>query len=157
MAREIERKFLVADESWRGSAAAAKSVRQAYLAQTDRLSARVRIIDGMKAFLAVKSAEPGLMRLEFEYAIPMADARELMRLRQGRLIEKTRHIVETGGARWEIDVFGGELAGLVVAEIELDAPDAGFERPAWLGREVTSDPAYYNATLARNGLPDSTS
>jgi adenylate cyclase len=153
MGREIERKFLVSDESWREAVAATKSLRQAYLARTDRLSARVRIIDDKEAFLTMKSAEAGMTRAEFEYAIPVEDARELMELGQGRLIEKVRHIVETGGARWEIDVFDGELAGLVIAEIEFSDAGAHFERPAWLGREVTGDPAYYNATLALEGLP----
>lgn len=153
MAWEIERKFLVIDESWRGGVSATMALQQAYLARTDRLSARVRIIDGAQACLAIKSSGAGEIRLEYEYAIPVEDARELMELRQGGLIEKTRHIVETGGARWEVDVFGGGLAGLVVAEIELDEIEKPFERPAWLGHEVTGDPAYYNAALAIGGLP----
>lgn len=154
MAREIERKFLVAGDGWRQDAVAAKSLRQAYIARTGELSARVRIVDGTLATLTIKSAQPGVARSEFEYAIPVPDALELIGMRQGSLIEKTRHIVDAGGGlKWEVDVFAGAHDGLVIAEIEL--PDAGFafERPDWLGREVTDDPAYYNATLAEQGLP----
>lgn len=153
MALEIERKFLVIDESWRGGVSAKISLQQAYLARTERLSARVRIIGGTDALLAIKSSGAGAVRSEYEYAIPVGDARELMELRQGALIEKTRHIVGQGSARWEVDVFGGGLAGLVIAEIELATVDAAFARPPWLGREVTGDPAYYNAALALAGLP----
>jgi adenylate cyclase len=153
MALEIERKFLVTGDSWRRDVSASKSLWQAYLARTDRLSARVRIIEGKEAFLAIKSSGAGAVRSEFEYPIPVGDALELVELRQGELIEKTRHIVENAGARWEIDVFEGALAGLVIAEIELAGTDVAFEYPGWLGREVTGDPAYYNAALALGGLP----
>jgi adenylate cyclase len=152
MAREIERKFLVAGDGWRQNVVAVKSLRQAYLARTDRLSARVRIVDGTSATITLKSAQAGTTRSEYEYAIPVDDALELLELRQGTLIDKTRHIVAAGGLRWEIDVFAGALEGLIIAEIEL--PDAGTEirRPVWLGREVTDDAAYYNANLSL-GVP----
>lgn len=153
MALEIERKFLVIGESWRRDASASLALRQAYLARTERLSARVRVIDEREAFLAIKSSGAGAVRSEYEYAIPVSDALELIELRQGEVIAKTRHIVENAGARWEIDVFEGALSGLVIAEIELAGTDAAFERPDWLGREVTGDPAYYNAALALAGLP----
>lgn len=153
MAQEIERKFLVVSEGWRDGITATQALSQAYLARTDSLSARVRIVDGRHAFLALKSSRPGPTRSEFEYAIPVADACDLMQLRQGRVIEKTRHIVEAGGSRWEVDIFGGELAGLAIAEIELARADDAFARPGWLGREVTDDPAYYNAALALGGMP----
>jgi adenylate cyclase len=151
MAHEIERKFLVSGENWRSSVTATKSLHQAYLARTDQLSARVRIVDGKEAFLTIKSAGAGATRSEFEYPIPVEDARELMELREGRIIEKVRHIAKIDGMRWEIDVFAGELIGLVIAEIELADEDTGFEHPRWLGREVTHDPAYYNAALALGG------
>jgi len=148
MGREIERKFLVVGEGWRESVVATKRLRQAYIARTDRLSARVRVVDGQAAFLTIKSAEPGLVRAEYEYALPVEDALELVELRQGQMIEKTRHIVEIADARWEVDVFSGTHQGLVIAEIELADADAVFEQPEWLGREVTADPSYYNANLA---------
>lgn len=154
MGREIERKFLVSGEDWQGQARAAMSIRQAYLAQTGRIVARVRIVDGARGWLTLKSVEPGISRAEYEYEIPVADAEELMELRQGLRIEKTRHVVPAGeGLNWEVDVFEGVHAGLVVAEIELPSETAAFARPAWLGREVSGDPAYTNAALAAGGDP----
>lgn len=153
MAREIERKFLLAGDGWRAQVKSAHRLEQAYLARTGRLSARVRTIDAEHAFLTIKSAEPGMSRAEYEYEIPVADAEELMRLRRGRLVEKTRHLVESGGLTWEIDIFAGALAGLQIAEIELPSEDAPFDRPDWLGREVTGEKAYYNADLAMSETP----
>ena len=149
MGREIERKFLPADDRWRGEAVAAKRLRQAYLGQTGRLVTRVRTVDGARAFLTLKSVEPGISRAEYEYEIPVGDAEELMELRQWLVIEKTRHIVPAGDLAWEIDEFSGVHAGLVIAEIELPSEDAAFARPAWLGREVSGERAYTNAALAR--------
>lgn len=149
MGREIERKFLPADDRWRGEAVAAKRLRQAYLAQNGRLVTRVRTVDGKRGFLTLKSVEPGISRAEYEYEIPVADAEELMDLRQGLVIEKTRHIVPAGEVSWEVDEFGGAHAGLVIAEIELPSVDAAFARPDWLGREVTGERAYTNAALAQ--------
>lgn len=153
MGREIERKFLVTGEGWRAGVSGARELRQAYLARTGTMSVRVRILDGESARLTIKSAEAGLARAEYEYEVPVADAQEMLELRQGGLLEKTRHIVEIENARWEIDVFHGELEGLVVAEIELDREDAVVELPDWIGREVTGEAAYYNASLALHGLP----
>lgn len=150
MALEVERKFLVAGEAWRGQSDAGERLRQAYLAETDRLSVRVRVAEGGGARLTVKSAEAGLARQEFEYPIPAADAEALIALRQGGLVEKTRHRVRHGGAVWEIDVFGGDNAGLVLAEIELADEDAEVDLPAWIGLEVTGRPEYYSARLARH-------
>jgi len=149
MGLEIERKFLLADDRWRGETVAAKRLRQAYLAQNGRMVTRVRTIDGTRAFLTLKSVEPGISRAEYEYEIPVADAEELMELRQGLVIEKTRHIVPAGDLAWEIDEFSGAYAGLVTAEIELPSEDAAFARPPWLGREVTGERAYTNAALAQ--------
>lgn len=156
MAQEIERKFLVANEDWRTGVVATRSLCQAYLARTDKVSARVRIADGKEAFLTIKSAAAGTKRSEFEYPVPVEDARELIALCQGRTIDKTRHIAEFGGDRWEIDVFAGALAGLVIAEIELADEAAPFERPPWLGAEVTGNPDYYNAALALGTPPGGT-
>lgn len=152
MATEIERKFLVNGDAWRQSVTRNIAVRQAYLSGADAMTIRVRIVDDAKAFLTLKSPQLGPVRSEFEYAIPVGDALALIAARTGLLIEKRRHIVETGGARWEIDVFEGAHAGLVIAEIELQDASASFERPPWLGQEVTGDERYYNAHLAAHGL-----
>jgi len=152
MGVEIERKFLVVGEAWREEVASHSDIRQAYLAVNDRNTVRVRIKD-TAAFLTVKSAAPALTRAEYEYPIPVADAEALLALRSGRLIEKRRHIVPHGALRWEIDVFSGDLDGLVIAEIELPSEGTAFARPAWLGEEVTGEPRYSNASLATHGLP----
>ncbi len=148
MAKEIERKFLVAGEGWRDAATGSKSFRQGYLAETDRLVIRIRIVDEAEAVLTFKSAVQGATRAEFEYPVPLDDARALIELHQGLVIEKRRHLVPFGGFTWEVDVFGGAHAGLVLAEIELPAEDTPVERPDWLGREVTGERSYYNASLA---------
>lgn len=155
MGREIERKFLVEGDGWRTGVTRSRVFRQGYLAQTPHVSVRVRLGEG-EARLTIKGAEAGTSRAEFEYAIPAGDARELLALREGIVIEKTRHDVPAGGdTMWEIDEFAGALAGLVLAEIELADETQAFERPAWLGREVTDDPRYYNAALAASGrVPD---
>jgi adenylate cyclase len=148
MAYEIERKFLVRDESWRASAGMPVPVRQAYLAQTGAMSVRVRIKDDKRAVLTVKSAGAGIRRLEFEYEIPLADAKALLDLREGGIVAKLRYRFPWRGLFWEIDVFEGENQGLVVAEIELRDENEHFERPPWLGQEITADPRYANAALA---------
>jgi adenylate cyclase len=154
MAIEIERRFFVGGSDWARGAHAPSQIRQAYLALTPEASIRIRISNGEAATLTVKSAQAAIERAEFEYAIPVEDAEKLMVLRTGRVIEKQRHGVAVGEAHWEVDVFGGELHGLVIAEIELDDKDRQFERPPWLGEEITSDARYSNASLAINGLPD---
>ncbi len=148
MAEEIERKFLVSGAGWRSRVERSVAVRQAYLTRGDALTMRVRIFDDKDAFLTIKSAQPGMTRSEFEYVIPLADARDLIQLHTGLVIEKCRHIVRLGKDLWEVDVFEGAHAGLVIAEIELSSEDSSFERPDWLGAEVTHDPRYYNANLA---------
>lgn len=145
---EIERKFLVTGEAWRPLVREVVRIRQAYVAITDRASVRVRITDASAARLTIKSASAGRSRLELEYPIPVDDAEALLALRVGAEVSKSRHRVPAGRLVWEIDVFGGENRGLVVAEIELDDPDQPFERPGWLGAEVTGDRRYYNADLA---------
>jgi adenylate cyclase len=154
MAIEIERRFLVARPDWRQHAVATKRIAQAYLSVTPEAAIRLRIVDGGAAWLTIKSGNAGIARAEFEYPIPAADAEEMMALRTGIVIEKRRHIVDIGGDRWEVDVFEGELSGLVIAEIELDDAGRDFQRPDWLGREVTDDGRYSNAALATLGLPE---
>jgi adenylate cyclase len=152
MGVEIERKFLVESEAWRDEVASHSDIRQGYLAVTGGNTVRVRIKDDA-AFLTVKSAGPAIRRQEFEYPIPLNDAEALLALRCGRLIEKRRHVVPHGALRFEVDVFSGDLAGLVIAEIELPDETTAFVRPAWLGEEVTDDPRYANVSLATNGAP----
>lgn len=148
MAIEIERKFLVADDSWRDSVKDSAYYRQGYLNHEIHCSIRVRVC-GERAWLNIKSATIGAERQEFEYEIPVDDAHTMLStLSRKPLIEKTRYLVEAGSHTWEIDVFEGDNAGLVVAEIELDNPDEAFEKPAWLGEEVTHDPRYYNTSLS---------
>lgn len=147
MGDEIERKFLTIDESWRGQGQATRYV-QGYLCRESGRTVRVRIA-GEKASLTIKGATTGVSRKEFEYEIPLPDAEELMKLCVRPLIEKTRTVVEFAGKRWEVDEFHGENAGLVVAEIELTREDEPFERPAWVGCEVSHDPRYSNARLTR--------
>jgi adenylate cyclase len=148
MPKEIERKFLVSGKSWRKRAGRGKSMRQAYLARNDTASIRIRIISGAKAFLTIKSSLSDTTRSEFEYPIPLKDARALMKLRTGQVIEKRRHVVKEGKERFEVDVFKGKHGGLVLAEIELKGERARFKRPEWLGEEVTGEARYYNANLA---------
>ena len=148
MGREIERKFLVAGDGWQKVCRRAWVIRQAYLAQPDSTAIRVRIVDERDAFITIKSAPPGFVRAEFEYAIPVQDAIQLFRYRTGGVVRKRRHIVPAGVLNWEVDVFDGDHHGLILAEIELPDADASFELPDWIGREVTGDPRYYNSHLA---------
>ena len=154
MAIEIERKFLVASAAWREAAHAVVPMAQAYLndqaamdAGRQQASVRVRIA-GEAAHLNIKSRELGSTRQEFEYPIPLEDARALLALCVAGRIEKRRHLVQVGAHLWEVDEFLGENAGLVVAEIELAAADEAFLPPPWLGREVTGSPRHYNLALA---------
>ena len=148
MALEIERKFLVTSNRWREMAISEHQFRQAYLASSKTNSVRIRVIDGRIGRLTVKSAYEGISRDEFEYEIPVSDAIEMLELRIGGLIEKTRHRVPIDGFVWEVDVFEGLNAGLVVAEIELTCEDQEFTMPDWIGKEVSDDMRYQNSMLA---------
>ncbi len=154
MATEIERKFLVNDDSWRGAVSKKSFFRQGYLASSDGASVRVRVSDD-KANLNIKSMTLGVSRYEFEYAIPLSDAEEMLdKLCLGPKIEKVRYFVEHLGHTWEVDVFEGDNAGLIVAEIELDAEDEAFEKPSWAGDEVSDDERYYNVCLVTHPYKD---
>jgi adenylate cyclase len=144
---EIERKFLVKDDGWRQLATARTHIRQAYLTAEGKASIRVRIKDDRSAALAIKSRSAELRRLELEYPIPLADAEALLALRCGAIIDKVRHLVPHAGATWEVDVFAGENAGLIVAEVELEHEDHRPELPSWIGAEVTGRAEYYNSSL----------
>lgn len=147
MALEVEHKFLLANDTWRQQVGRSETFIQGYLSSDPSCSIRVRI-SGERAWLNIKSATPGSQRHEFEYAIPLADAEDMIRTVCRRpLIEKVRHFVDIGEHTWEIDEFGGDNAGLIVAEIELSAPGEIFFRPDWLGAEVTDDLRYYNNSL----------
>ena len=154
MGIEIERKFLLRDDAWRGEVARSQRMAQAYINDPaalregrERASVRVRIA-GAQAWLNLKARLIGPSRQEFEYAIPLEDAQALLALCAGGRIAKTRHYIERAGLTFEIDEFEGDNAGLVVAEVELSREDQSFERPAWLGIEVTDQPRYYNSALA---------
>jgi len=145
---EIERKFLVADESWRDSVQVETPMRQGYLGGNSRSSVRVRV-SGNNAWLNIKSLTVGVSREEFEYRIPVEDGQRMLDTLCDRpLIEKTRYQVPVGGHIWEVDVFDGANKGLVVAEVELGSPDEAFELPPWAGEEVSHDERYYNVSLA---------
>jgi adenylate cyclase len=149
MAIEIERKFRVSDSTWMSSVKRERYIRQAYLTKNGRVSVRIRIDGDARATLTIKTVQPGVVRHEYEYAIPIADAEELLELRDGAMIEKMRYDVPIGDVVWEVDVFAGENAGLVIAEVELANGDQEFCRPSWVGEEITHDRRFYNADLAK--------
>jgi len=150
MAQEIEHKFLLANNGWREHVSHSVIYKQGYLSSQPTSSIRVRISD-KQAWLNIKSATIGTQRSEYEYEIPLSDAHEILDLLCLKpVIEKTRHFVTHEKHLWEIDEFDGENAGLIVAEIELDALDEIFAKPDWVGAEVTQDVRYYNNNLAKN-------
>lgn len=145
MGLEIERKFLVRNDNWR--IVEGTPFRQGYLSSNLHRVVRLRTM-GEQAVLTVKGLNTGAVRREFEYAIPLDDANDMLdNLCERPLIEKTRYKVNFAGHTWEIDEFFGDNAGLVVAELELQAEDEYFEKPDWLGEEVTDDPRYFNSNL----------
>ena len=154
MGIEIERKFLIKGDGWRSAAHDVVPMAQGYLndlhaVDTGAMNTSVRVrIEGEQARLNIKSRDLGASRQEFEYPIPMDDARALLALCVGGKINKRRHLVQHAGHLWEVDEFFGDNAWLVVAEIELDREDDVFERPVWLGAEATHAGRYYNLALA---------
>jgi adenylate cyclase len=150
MRLEIERKFLPAADGWRAAVSGSRLYRQGYLCADAARSVRVRIA-GDAACLTIKGACSALARLEFEYPLPTEDAGLLLeRLADKPLVEKIRHTVPYGGLIWEVDEFLGANQGLILAEVELASEDQDFARPDWVGREVSGDPRYYNANLAKH-------
>ena len=150
---EIERKFLVKNNSFVEEASRKRRIIQGYICSDAERSVRVRICED-EAFLTIKSAtnERGWSRFEFEQPVPMNDANELIKLCLPKLIDKTRYEVKYGNHTWEVDVFHGENEGLVVAEIELVSEDETFETPDWIGQEVSGRPEYYNLSLAKRSI-----
>jgi adenylate cyclase len=150
---EIERKFLLASDDWRADVERSESLAQGYLVGAQALrdgSARASVrarLAGEQAWLNIKAATPGIARTEFDYPIPVDDARVLLADLCDGVLEKVRHHVRVEGALFEIDEFHGDNEGLIVAEIELPALDAAFPRPPWLGREVSALTRYYNVNL----------
>jgi adenylate cyclase len=147
MAKEIERKFRV-DPAWQPPGQGTP-FEQGYLSSVADRTVRVRIA-GDAAKLTIKGKTTGVSRSEFEYAIPVDDARAMLdELCEQPVIKKRRHVVEHAGKTWEVDVFGGENQGLVIAELELASEDEAFEKPPWVKDEVSDDPRYYNSNLAK--------
>lgn len=145
---EIERKFLVANDSWKQEVTNSTVIKQGYLNSSPERTVRIRI-RGEKGYLTIKGKNENLTRKEFEYEIPLSEANELLDLCEKPIIEKTRHLVNQGKHTWEIDVFEGDNKGLIVAEIELTSENQSFETPAWIGKEVSADARYFNSSLIK--------
>lgn len=153
MGTEIERKFLVIADDWRERAGPGQPLRQGYLTPKGTTSVRIRCAAN-EAFLTIKGETHGLSRPELEYEIPVAEAEEMLRtLCIGPPLEKTRYRVDHGALTWEVDVFAGRYAGLVLAEVELTEATQHVDCPSWIGLEVTNDPRYRNAALAEGDVP----
>ncbi len=149
MAKEIERKFLVKGDAWR-SLAEGVSYRQGYLNSQKERTVRIRTV-GEKAYLTVKGPTRGVTRTEFEYEIPYEDCLAMLEeLAEKPIIEKKRYRIPAGSYVWEVDEFFGVNEGLILAEIELPSEDAVFEKPDWIGEEVSGDPRYFNSSLVAN-------
>ena len=148
MPLEIERKFLVKSDAYRDNAQSL-DIKQVYLSITEKIAIRVRI-DGMQAALAIKSKVSDRVNLEYEYSIPIDEARSLMNLDDLPFISKTRYLIQYKGWAWEVDEFHDKNEGLIVAEIELDTENDIIKIPPWIGEEVTADYRYLNSNLAIN-------
>lgn len=147
MGIEIERKFLVQSAPFK-SWGAGTQIKQGYLARGQQVTARVRTY-GDQAFITIKGKTVGISRQEFEYEIPVQEAEALLLLCEGGIISKQRWKIKQGEHIWEVDRFEGDNAGLVVAEIELGSEDESFDKPSWIGAEVSDDPRYFNGALSR--------
>jgi adenylate cyclase len=146
MAYEIERKFLLINEQWRDEVEDSFTLRQGYLSTNPDATVRIRI-KNEQATLTIKSKNIGIRRNEFEYQIPTEEAQQLLALCEGPLIQKIRYTIYSGRHTWEIDEFSGDNTGLILAEIELTHEDDAFEKPTWVGDEVSGDVRYYNSNL----------
>ncbi len=150
MAQEIERKFLVKNGGFKSNALKQTRIVQAYLSSVPERTVRVRI-KGEKGFLTIKGigSASGASRYEWEREIPVSEAEELLALCEPGAIEKIRYVVESGKHHFEVDEFFGENQGLIIAEVELESEDEAFEKPLWLGEEVTGYTRYYNSMLMK--------
>ena len=151
MGKEIERKFLVTSDDYKTQAVKSQRITQGYLSSVPERTVRVRI-KGDKGFITIKGIgnESGASRFEWEKEIPVEDVKELLKICEPGIIDKTRYIVEVGNHIFEVDEFYGDNDGLVVAEVELHEEDEEFEKPEWLGQEVTGDTKYFNSMLMKN-------
>ena len=155
MAQEIERKFLISGDGWKSGIESSARLQQGYLSTSAKATVRVRIYDDSKAVLTLKGRQEGICRAEFEYVIPLEDARELMEIARPNIVEKRRYKVPFEAHVWEVDVFEGQHAGLILAEVEMRSADEHVALPSWIGCEVSDDDRYANASLSRNpGVPD---
>lgn len=146
MALEIERKFLVNNDSFISLASSSIQITQGYLSRDSDCVIRIRITD-TQAVITIKGRNDGIIRSEFEYSIPMEDALELINLCKGTIIRKTRYFVPFSGFTWEVDRFQSPQPGLTIAEIELPKTDTSFPLPPFVGKEVSDDPSYFNSNL----------
>ena len=153
MPLEVERKFLVTTDGWKSFVTRQIRIRDGLIASTGGNKARVRIADS-NATIALKSRRNGPTRTEFEYAIPYSDAVEMLRtMCDGRVLEKTRHVVLHAGTVWHVDVYEG-INGVVLAEAELQHADQKIDLPGWVGKEVTNDPTYRKINMQRQHIVD---
>lgn len=152
---EIERKFLVTSDAFKKEAISQKRITQGYLSAVPERTVRIRT-KGDQAFLTIKGAsnETGMSRFEWEKEIPVEDAKKLLLLCEKGVIDKTRFEIKVGKHLYEVDEFYGDNQGLIMAEIELQSETESFEKPNWLGKEVTNDSRYYNAYLSKNPYTD---
>lgn len=146
MGVEIERKFLLKNEGWRSVVSSKTVIKQGYLNSEKERTVRIRVRND-KGYLTVKGENTNATRQEFEYEIPVLDAESMLLLCQKPIIEKVRNLVQVEGKTWEIDDFGGENHGLILAEIELESEEEKFNIPSWIGEEVTDDSRYFNSSL----------
>jgi adenylate cyclase len=149
MGLEIERKFLIKNDSWKNEIKKTVSIRQGYLNSEVERTVRIRI-QGEQGVLTIKGKNQNVTRKEFEYQIPLDDALNLLSMCEKPIIKKTRFLIPSNRSTWEIDVFDGENKGLVIAEIELTSEEESFDIPNWLGEEVSSESKYYNSSLITN-------
>ncbi len=148
MGIEIERKYLVAGDGWRDLVRTTQQLRQGYLTAGSGVTVRIRSVDDRTGYLTIKSGGSALARAEFEYEIPISDARQMLGYSRGAQIEKIRYSLDLTGGDWVIDEFQGRHTGLMIAEVELQSPTGALDLPDWIGDEVTGDPQYYNSSLA---------
>ena len=147
MATEIERKFLIDEKIFSAqNLPEGEKISQGYLTTEKNCVVRVRVKKN-RAFLTVKGVNVGIVRKEFEYEIPVADAEELLKLCGEKILQKVRYKIEHAGKIWEVDIFEGRHAGLILAEVELNAPDEFVKIPDWVGEEVSGNPKYFNSNL----------
>lgn len=146
MGYEIEHKYIVKNDSYLTMATGKVAIRQGYLNRNPDRTVRVRTM-GTKGFLTVKSRNKGAVRKEFEFEIPEHDAEEILKLAEPGIIEKTRYFVPYGGLLWEVDEFHGSQSGVVIAEVEIPQDGIIYEKPPFIGEDITGDPAYYNSNL----------